>query len=122
MGGEGIGEEENGEGDALLSIFRNLCFRPQLGATLYCMTVGRPPFMANSSTELAEKLLGAEEPAYPRDLSPSLRCARNPLPEIVSPPLPPHTNPPASRVVPAGTSSGACCRRAPSCASLSLTS
>ena len=48
-----------------------------LGATLYCLTVGRPPYMANSERELVAKLrsagVDAVEPAYPRELLPALR-------------------------------------------------
>ena len=37
------------------------------------MTVGSPPFMANTTSELEDKLRGPDEPEYPRTLSPSLR-------------------------------------------------
>jgi calcium/calmodulin-dependent protein kinase kinase 2 len=45
----------------------------QLGATLYCLSVGRPPYMANSAGELEKLLCGPDEPLYPKDLLPSLR-------------------------------------------------
>ena len=47
-----------------------------LGATLYCLTVGRPPYMANSELELVAKLrsgLESDAPVYPPDLPPALR-------------------------------------------------
>jgi serine/threonine protein kinase len=44
-----------------------------LGATLFCLVVGHPPFMANTSSELEALLRGPVEPAYPKDLLPSLR-------------------------------------------------
>lgn len=47
-----------------------------LGATLYTMVVGHPPFMANNEHELVEKLRSTrekDEPPYPADISPPLR-------------------------------------------------
>jgi [calcium/calmodulin-dependent protein kinase] kinase len=45
-----------------------------LGATLYNMVVGHPPFMANSEKELIARLENPlDEPIYPREVSPPLR-------------------------------------------------
>ncbi|RYG53584.1 hypothetical protein EON66_08330 [archaeon] len=47
-----------------------------LGATLYNLAVGRPPFMANTEMELVTKLTSMaekDEPSYPADMSPQLK-------------------------------------------------
>lgn len=44
-----------------------------LGATLYCLVVGSPPYMANTQMELIEKLRGKDEPTYPPFIPPTLR-------------------------------------------------
>eukprot|EP01138_Halocafeteria_seosinensis_P009829 gb/GECG01010040.1/.p1 GENE.gb/GECG01010040.1/~~gb/GECG01010040.1/.p1 ORF type:complete len:1693 (+),score=310.03 gb/GECG01010040.1/:1-5079(+) len=44
-----------------------------LGASLYLMVVGRPPFNASNQILLAEKLLSDESPTFPNGMSPHLR-------------------------------------------------
>jgi [calcium/calmodulin-dependent protein kinase] kinase len=47
-----------------------------LGATLYCLVVGHPPYMANSERELVAKLMSndeRDEPQYPPMTAPPLR-------------------------------------------------
>ena len=43
-----------------------------LGATLYCMVVGRPPFLAQSREALAALLKSDVTPDYPSTLAPQL--------------------------------------------------